>query len=189
MPSFTNIDDLKQFKTIRIVNHIELRFNLASDHRNKPNQIALPFLVVDHVLINTTNMRTSDDAELIHFTFKVTFTKSFGLSTVIQGILPVLLTLGILVVGLKTYRYKTRQQRLFYDVDIFGKFLLYSLGHTGDALFGSATLVCCYVLYVYRNQSSVQVVLPVEGQELLNVFVYVAVPLKVRRIRYVINNI
>lgn len=101
------------------------------------------------------------------------------MTALIQGIFPVLLTLGIVAVALRTYRYKTRQQRLFWDVDIFVKFLVYCIGHAGDVLFGSSALVCSYVLYVYRNQSSVRVVLPVDGQELLNVVVYVAVPLKV----------
>lgn len=176
---YMHIDDLQQFKTVRVVNDIELRFKVAKDYNTSPNQIAIPLLIVDHILINTSALRTSDDASLVNFTFKITFTNSFDLTTVIQGILPVLVTLGILSVGLKTYRYKTRQQRLFYDVDIFVKFLLYSMGHAGDVLFGSCALVCSYVFYVYRGQTSLQVLLPVEGQDLLNVFVYVAVPVKV----------
>lgn len=178
----SHLEDLQQFKSIRIANHIELHIRLASDHNSNPNRISVPLMIVDHVRINTSALLASDGASLVDFTFKIIFTKSFDMASLIQRTIPAFVAIAILLTALKTYRYKTRQQRLFYDVDIFGKVLLYVAGHAADVLFACAAFLSLFVFWVRCNQSVMRIVLPIgtDQQHMLDVFLYVAVPLKVR---------
>lgn len=79
----------------------------------------------------------------------------------------------------RAYCYKTRQQRQFYDIDIFCKFVVFLCSNIGNALFVCATFISIYALIIVKSQTVVKILLPVKEQDIIEIFIYVAVALKV----------
>lgn len=88
----------------------------------------------------------------------------------------------------QTLCYKTRQQRQFYDTDIFSKFLIYFCSNIANALFGCVLVLSVYVFIVYKSQIVVRILLPLREQEMLEIFVYISVALKLIKVIHLIWN-
>lgn len=110
--------------------------------------------------------------------FPFLFKNSFCSPT--QIVLSVLLATAFVYSLFRAYCYKTRQQRQFYDIDIFVQFVMFLSSNVGNALFAYATFISIYVLMVVRTQSIVKILLPINEQDLIEIFIYVAVSLKVK---------
>lgn len=64
-------------------------------------------------------------------------------------------------------------------MEIFSNFLIFLCSNIANALFLVVIIVSVFVLIVYKSQQNVKILLPIEEQEALEVFVYAAVAFKV----------
>lgn len=80
----------------------------------------------------------------------------------------------------RAHCYKTRQQRPLYDIDVFSKFVVFLSSNVANALFLYATFISIFVLIMIRSQTVVKMLLPIEDQGIIEIFIYVAVALKVK---------
>lgn len=65
-------------------------------------------------------------------------------------------------------------------MEIFSNFLIFLCSNIANALFLVVVIVSFFVLIVYKSQQNVKILLPIEEQEALEVFVYAAVAFKVK---------
>lgn len=171
-------DDLHKYSLIRYVCGVEISFYLSSDHGRYGNRIAIPLLILDYA---ERNLSTEFDRTHVDFMFKVSFTKVYRFGTILDVLLSTLLVICVALTLFETYCYKTRQQRLTYDFDIFTKSFIYLCGNISTALFGCTIILSVYVLIVHRTQRVIRIMLPLQEQTVLEVFTFVAVALKVSR--------
>lgn len=169
-------NDLHKYRLIRYICGVEISFYLSSDHGRYGNRIAIPLLILDYA---ERNLSLGFDRNHVDFTFKVSFTKAYRFGTILDVTLSTLLVLCIALTLFETHCYKTRQQRIIYDLDIFTKFVVYLCGNVSNALFGCTIILSVYVLIVHRTQRVIRIMLPLQEQNVLEIFTFVAVALKV----------
>lgn len=169
-------DDLHKYRLIRYICGVEISFYLSSDHGRYGNRIAIPLLILDYA---ERNLSSGSDRSHVDFMFKVSFTKAYRFGTILDVILSTLLVICVALTLFETYCYKTRQQRLTYDLDIFIKFVIYLCGNVSNALFGCTIILSVYVLIVQRTQRVIRIMLPLQEQNVLDIFTFVAISLKV----------
>lgn len=172
----SDLNDLHKYRLIRYVCGVEISFYLSSDHGRYGNRIAIPLLILDYA---ERNLSSTFDRTHVDFMFKVSFTKAYRFGTILDVTLSTLLVICVALTIFETYCYKTRQQRLTYDFDIFTKFVVYLCGNVSDALFGCTIILSVYVLIVHRTQQVIRIMLPLQEQNVLEIFTFVAVALKV----------
>lgn len=85
---------------------------------------------------------------------------------------------------LKTVSYKTRQNKTYYDMEIFLNFIVNLFSYISNALFTASVIILLYVFIVYKTQKIVHILLPIEEKELVHVFICIALILKVFKICY-----
>lgn len=75
--------------------------------------------------------------------------------------------------------FKTRQQKLFYDIYDFGYFFVALCSNVGTALTLIVISFSFYTFIVYKSQQTIKILLPLAEQEMFEIFLYVAMALKV----------
>lgn len=85
---------------------------------------------------------------------------------------------------LKTISYKTRQNKIYYDMEIFSNFTVNLFSYISNALFGASVIILIYVFIVYKTQKVVKILLPIEENELIKAFICTAFVLKAFKICY-----
>lgn len=181
---FSTAARLQQFRSVRYVRNIELQIRIDGSHTERPNRIFAPLLVIDYATLNTTALLTSDARAYVEFSYAVSFTKpsSQQVQQVLDICLYVYVSLAVLHTLLQTYRYKTRQQRQFCDVDTCGRCVGFLAGNVAVALFWTVLTVagwCVWTAYG-ADASTLRLLMPIDAvqQRLLDVLLYVSVPLK-----------
>lgn len=84
----------------------------------------------------------------------------------------------------QTVCYKIRQNKIFYDMEIFSNFLIFLCSTIANALFLVVIIISIHVLSTYKSQQKVKILLPIAEQEALEVFIYAAVAFKVGFLYY-----
>lgn len=101
-----------------------------------------------------------------------------------QIILPLFILSAFTISILKTISYKTRQNKIYYDMEIFLNFLANLFSYISNALFVASVIILIYVFIVYKTQKIVHILLPIEERELVHVFICIAFVLKALKIVY-----
>lgn len=65
-------------------------------------------------------------------------------------------------------------------MEIFSNFLIFLCSTIANALFLVVIIISIHVLSTYKSQKKVKILLPIQEEEALEVFVYAAVAFKVR---------
>lgn len=181
--AYSTVDRVQQYKTIRYAKHIELQFRIDPDDQTNPNRMRSPLLVVDMASLNTSS-RTAD-AATVNVSFAITFTKyPANVRRALEISVYVFCAAACAGTVLQTFRYKTRQQREFFDADLFVRAVAFLCGNVAAACFW-AVLTVVLVVYVWWCKSAngiVRVALPLDrtagvGDAML-VIVAVAVPVR-----------
>lgn len=101
-----------------------------------------------------------------------------------QIILPLFILSAFTISILKTISYKTRQNKIYYDMEIFLNFMANLFSYISNALFVASVIILIYVFIVYKTQKIVHILLPIEERELVHVFICIAFVLKALKIVY-----
>lgn len=80
----------------------------------------------------------------------------------------------------QTFCHKLRQNKLYYDMEIFANFVVYLCSNVATALLAVTVIVALHVFVTYKTQQNVKMLLPVEVGSALEIFVYLAFSFKVR---------
>ncbi|XP_037038516.1 meckelin [Bradysia coprophila] len=176
--TYNDRNELQRFKSFRYAKDVELIFTITTDHTTYPNRISVPLLKVNYGEVNITNLNGKSFSVYVDFRMQIKFVKNYDLNSMFDIVLSILLVTAFIYSLFRAYCYKTRQQRQYYDVDIFVKFLVYLCSYVGNALFAQGTFISIYALIVVRTQSIVKMLLPVKEQDVVEVFIHVAVALK-----------
>lgn len=96
-----------------------------------------------------------------------------------QILLPIFILLAFVMAIFQTVCYKIRQNKIFYDMEIFSNFLIFLCSTIANALFLVVIIISINVLSTYKSQQKVKILLPIAEQEALEVFIYAAVAFKV----------
>ncbi|KAJ6624104.1 Meckelin, partial [Pseudolycoriella hygida] len=169
---------LQRFQSIRYAKDIELIFTISNDHSTHPNRISIPVLKIVYGEVNITNLNEKSFNVFLDFRIRITFVKDYEFTSIFDVVLSTLLVAAAIISLFRGYCYKTRQRRQFYDIDIFFKFVVFLCSNVANALFIYAAFISIYVLIIIQTQSIVKILLPIDEQNLIEVFVYVAVALK-----------
>uniref|UniRef100_A0A336LUV8 CSON013682 protein n=1 Tax=Culicoides sonorensis TaxID=179676 RepID=A0A336LUV8_CULSO len=163
-----------QFNYVRYVKSVELRFKIH-DHNKRSNRISVPLLVIDYGVLNSTE---ANQVENINFEFKINFSKHYSFDYLLEILLPIFIILAFTMAIFQTVCYKIRQNKIFYDIEIFSNFLIFLCSTIANALFLVVIIISIYVLCSYKSQQNVKILLPIAEQEALEVFIYAAVVFK-----------
>lgn len=176
-------------------------FTIDSDHSTNPNRIAVPVLKLIYGEVNITNVKKESFNVYLDFKIQIEFVKNYEFSSMFdvtqrfaingfdftkitfclpQIVLSSLLVAAFIISLFRAYGYKTRQQRQLYDIDIFFQFVVFLTSNVANALFVYATFISVYALIIIRTQSVVKILLPIDEQGIVEIFIYVAVALKVK---------
>lgn len=98
--------------------------------------------------------------------------------------LPLFIVSAFTMSILKTISYKTRQNKIYYDMEIFMNFVVNLFSYISNALFASSVIILLYVFTVYKTQQIVNILLPIEEKDLVHVFICTAFILKAIKICY-----
>lgn len=79
----------------------------------------------------------------------------------------------------QTYSFKKRQQKIYFDSDIFIEFLICLCSNVSNILFIIATTLTLYIYLLLKTQRTVSVMPPISQQPMINFFFVLAFLLKV----------
>lgn len=181
-----------RFTQITYAKSIELRFHiLDDDNADEVNKINIPLMVIEYGTLNLTNFSSNIKASLseaynVDFTFKIKFIKRPNLNFFFQIILPILVFLAFFYSLMQTFFYKVRQQKIEYDFAIFLNFTVNFLANISNSFFAFILVFSCYVLFIYKTQSSViKITLPLEREEeAIGVMLAAALVFKVNYLKF-----
>lgn len=98
---------------------------------------------------------------------------------IIQIIFWLLLASGIAMAFFQTYSYKKRQQKIYFDADIFIEFFICLCSHVANVLFIIATTLTLYIYLMLKTQSTISVLPPISQQPMIKFLFVMAFLLKV----------
>ena len=87
--------------------------------------------------------------------------------------------LGFTLALFETYSYKSRQQKLLFDSEIFTKFLIFLCSNVANALFAVATILTLHIFCLQKSQTTVKILPPIKEQDMIEIFFISAFILKV----------
>ncbi|XP_058120267.1 meckelin [Anopheles ziemanni] len=177
-PLYGEVDVKNQFFFLRYVTKIDIEFKLHPDHGKHPNQISVPLVRMEYALLNTTNARVPFYGSTVEFQFSVSFTKTYSYTSLLEILLPIFILLAFSMTVFQSYCYKLRQSKEYYDMEIFWNFLIYLGSYLGTAFLVVTAIIVLHVLFIYKTQSTIHLLLPLEVQNVVEVFIYVGFSLK-----------
>lgn len=160
-----------KFDFIRYLTSVELRFRVKTES----NKLSTPLLILKYGEYNTSQQ---DIHPTIDFHFSVTFSKSFNFQSLLEILLPIFILLAFVLAIFEAIAYKTRQHKLIYDLDVFGKFVVFLLSKIGTALFAIVIIICLYIHLTFKSQKQIQLLLPLPVEHLLKILTGIALILK-----------
>lgn len=161
-----------KFEVVRILKSTHLRIQTTTG-----NKIKTPLLVLEYGRYNLSEMRVVQDLQ-IGFKFEVTFEKGVDFDSFFEIMLPIFLILGFIIAIIDTISFKVRECKQFYDLHLFGKFLIFYLSKVSSTLFLVAVIVSIYIHFVYKTQNELKVILPNPVEEVVTHFLLIGFCLK-----------
>ncbi|XP_052890600.1 meckelin [Anopheles moucheti] len=174
---YGEMDMKNQFFFLRYVRKIELEFKLHPDHGKHPNRISIPLVRMEYALLNMS-AQSAQSTSTIDFEFTVTFTKSYSYSSLLEILLPIFVLLAFSMSVFQSYCYKLRQNKVYYDMEVFWNFVIYLGSYLGTAFLIVLAIIVLHAFFTYKTQSTVHLLLPLEVQNVVEVFIYVGFALK-----------
>ncbi|XP_021707577.1 meckelin [Aedes aegypti] len=169
----------EKYHFVRYIKRVELEFRLHTDHEKNPNRVAVPLLKLEYGLVNISKeLANSFFEELVDFEFRVTFNKHYSFESILEIILPIFMLLAFTMTLFQTFCHKLRQNKLYYDMEIFFNFVVYLCSNVATALLAATIIVALHVFVTYKTQTDVKLLLPVEVQNGLEIFVYLSFTFK-----------
>uniref|UniRef100_A0A182MCG5 Meckelin n=1 Tax=Anopheles culicifacies TaxID=139723 RepID=A0A182MCG5_9DIPT len=180
---YGEIDVKNQFFFLRYVKKIELEFKLHPDHAKHPNRISIPLVRIEYALLNTSSSaHFPQSTSTIDFEFSVSFTKTYSYSSLLEILLPIFILLAFSMSVFQSYCYKLRQNKMYYDMEVFWNFIIYLGSYLGTAFLIVLAIIVLHAFFTYKTQSTVHLLLPLEVQNVVEVFIYVAFTLKLLKL-------
>ncbi|XP_039432530.1 meckelin isoform X2 [Culex pipiens pallens] len=171
----------EKYHFVRYAKRIELDIRLHLDHEKNPNRIAVPLLKVEYQMVNTSQSETFFDG-LVECEFHVTFSKKYSFDSLLEILLPIFILLAFTMTLFQTFCHKLRQNKLYYDMEIFANFVVYLCSNVATALLAVTVIVALHVFVTYKTQQNVKLLLPVEVESALEIFVYLAFSFKLLKL-------
>ncbi|XP_062554627.1 meckelin isoform X2 [Armigeres subalbatus] len=173
----------EKYHFVRYVKRVELECRLHTDHVKNPNRLAVPLLKLEYGLVNISrDLPVSFFEEAVDFEFSVTFIKKYSFESVLEIILPIFFLLALTMTVFQTFCHKLRQNKLYYDMELFFNFLVYLCSNVATAFLTTTIIVALHVFVTYKTQINVKILLPVEVQYSLEIFVYLACGFKLLKL-------
>ncbi|XP_053690922.1 meckelin [Sabethes cyaneus] len=173
----------ERYHFVRYVKKVEFEIRLHTNHDKNPNRIAVPLLKLEYGLVNMSQWKSeSFPEETVDFEFKITFSKKYNFDSLLEILLPIFILLAFTMTLFQTFCHKLRQNKMFYDMEIFVNFIVYLCSNVGTALLGVTVIVALHVFVTYKTQETVKILLPAEVQGALEVFVYLAFSFKLLKL-------
>ncbi|CAD7092366.1 unnamed protein product [Hermetia illucens] len=170
-PFQTDSSKLLRFKMIRYIDSFQMIINIRDG-----NRISSPLIVLNYKTIYV-HRNSSLQSQYDH-KFEVRFVIGHDLHFYVELLLPLTMAIGFAFAILRTFNYKTRQNKEYYDFSALCQFVLYLCSNCSNALFSVAIFVCFYVFFVYTGQSVIKLLVPIQQQNLIDVLIGVAFWLK-----------
>ncbi|XP_058824301.1 meckelin isoform X2 [Topomyia yanbarensis] len=168
---------------VRYVSSVELEIRLHSDGARNPNRIAVPLLKLKYDMVNTSQWESRLFFEdTVDFDFRVTFIKKYNFDSLLEILLPIFILLAFAMTLFQTFCHKLRQNKMYYDMEIFLNFIVYLCSNVATALLAVTVAIALHVFITYKTQSNVKMLLPVEVQGALEVFIYLAFSFKLLKL-------
>ncbi|XP_055643217.1 meckelin [Toxorhynchites rutilus septentrionalis] len=169
----------EKYHFVRYVRRIELEIRLHPDHEKSPNRVAVPLLKIEYAIVNTSRRDEQSLFEnVVDFEYEIIFSKKYSFNSLLEIILPIFILLAFTMTLFQTFCYKLRQNKMYYDMDIFFNFLVYLCSNVATALLAAVVIVSLHVFITYKTQRNMKMLLPVEVQNALEIFVYIAFSFK-----------
>ncbi|XP_055544180.1 meckelin [Wyeomyia smithii] len=173
----------EHFDFIRYVKKVEFDIRLHANHDKNPNRVTVPLLKLEYGLVNMSQSKSeSFPEETVDFEFRITFSKKYNFDSLLEILLPIFILLAFTMTLFQTFCHKLRQNKIYYDMEIFANFLVYLCSNVGTALLAVTVIVAVHVFVTYKTQENVKILLPVEVQSALEVFICVAFSFKLLKI-------
>ncbi|XP_058453629.1 meckelin [Malaya genurostris] len=174
---------IEKFSFVRYVNSVELEIRLHADNVRNPNKIALPLVKLKYDMVNTSLWKSRLYFEdTVDFDFKITFIKKYKFDSLLEILLPIFILLAFAMTLFQTFCHKLRQNKMFYDMEIFLNFLVYLCSNVATALLSVTAVIALHVLITYKTQDNVKILLPVEVQNALEIFIYLSFAFKLLKL-------
>ncbi|XP_035893004.1 meckelin [Anopheles stephensi] len=177
---YGELDVKNQFFFLRYVRKIRLEFRLHPDHAKHPNRISIPLVRIEYALLNTSTGAHTQST--IEFEFSVSFAKAYSYSSLLEILLPIFILLAFSMSVFQSYCYKLRQNKMYYDMEVFWNFVIYLGSYLGTAFLVVLTIIVLHALFTYKTQSTIHLLMPLEVQNVVEVFIYVAFALKLLKL-------
>lgn len=162
-----------EYNFIRCLQSIQLEININENG----NKISTPKLILEYIDIYMNNTQASKDI-FIDFEFIIKFTKHHTFTGALEIILPIFILLSFIYATIRAMSYKIRQNKLDYDFEIFGYFLIQICSILSTSLFLIATILSLAIFWIYKSQSVVTILLPVYEKNLIDIFITISFVLK-----------
>uniref|UniRef100_A0A182QLK9 Meckelin n=1 Tax=Anopheles farauti TaxID=69004 RepID=A0A182QLK9_9DIPT len=176
---YGEIDVRNQFFFIRYAKKISIEFKLHPDHGKDPNRISVPLVRMEYGLLNTSSTHFPLAGATIDFEFTISFTKPYSYASLLEILLPIFVLLAFSMSVFQAYCYKLRQSKQYYDMEIFWNFFIYLGSYLGTAFLIVLAIIVLHAFFTYKTQSTIHLLLPLEIQNVVEVFIYVAFSLKI----------
>ena len=189
----------KIFTTLTYASNIEINIQIDNDNSINGNKILIPIVKIEYTFINLT--KNIDNTQLMNLDFKFSIiqTKNYSFEFLLevnlmffnyyniiiiiyislQILLPIFIIFAFMLSLFQAFCYKIRENKLYFDIDIFIKFLIYLFSNISNALFLIVCIICVYTFIIYKTQNIVKILLPTNNEEMIEIFIVIALILKV----------
>uniref|UniRef100_A0A8W7K9J5 Meckelin n=1 Tax=Anopheles albimanus TaxID=7167 RepID=A0A8W7K9J5_ANOAL len=176
------VDMRGQYYFIRYVKKVHVELKLHPDHTKHPNRVSIPLIRLEYGLLNVSVTQFPFFGQTVDFEFNVSFTKTYSYTSLLEILLPIFTLLAFSITILQSYCYKLRQNKLYYDMEIFWNFVIYLGSYLGTAFLVVVCIIVLHVFFTYKTQTTIHLLLPLEIQNVVEVFVYVAFAFKLLKL-------
>ncbi|XP_055377879.1 meckelin [Condylostylus longicornis] len=170
-PIYEDAYKVQIFRSIRFVNDILIECSIRDN-----NKISIPIIKINYENVDISSNSSLDT--MYGFNFKMNFIKEQFLNYWFEILLPLFLCIGFALALLRTYNFKTRQNKEFYDLSAFFQFTLYLFSYFANAFFLIAAIVAIHCFLVFTTQKIVSIMLPIEQSNNIEILIYFALVLK-----------
>ena len=168
-PVYEDIYKLQLFKSIRYVSDFEIQCEIKDD-----NKIQIPLILLRYKSLEILNSSLDSMHE---FKLRMIFKKVHNFSSWLEILMPLLLTTGVAFAMLRTFNFKTRQNKELYDFSAFLEFILNLFSNFANAFFMLALVVALHTL---QAQQTVKSLLPTtDSEHYIELMLYFALVFKV----------
>lgn len=182
--TYSSYNLLSKYNFIRCLRSVQIEFNINDDG----NKVSTPKLILEYNDIFLNNTQTSRNI-LLDFVFTVKFKKHHSFNGTLEVVLPILMLISFINAMIRAMSYKIRQNKMDYDFEIFGYFFVQLCSNIATSLFVVAIILSAMIFWVYKSQTVVTLLMPVNEKSLIEIFITIAFVLKLFRIIEMIYNI